>query len=130
MYRIYKGQPFTIASTEIRRGQWDLQILIMGEKNMQFSIESRFKTLREAEQYGVVWVKQWIDEGKPALEQQTEKSDASLASVLRAVREGGFLSRCRALLEPARLFVISFYRDFVIERYEKKKRHIQENLRR
>ncbi len=99
MYRIYKGQPFTIASAEIRPGQWELQILITGEKNMQFTIDSRFKTLREAEQYGVVWVKQWIDEGKPALEPQTEKSDARLASVLRAVNEGGFSSRCLALLK-------------------------------
>ena len=99
MYRIYKGQPFTIASKEIRRDQWDLQIWIMGEKNMQFSIESRFKTLREAEQYGVGWVKQWIDGGKLALEQQTEKSDARRASVLRAVKEGGFYSRCFALLK-------------------------------
>ncbi len=98
MYRIYKGQPFTISSTEIRPGQWELQILITGEKNMRFSIESqRFKTLREAEQYGAVWVKQWIDEGKPAIEPQTEKSDVSLASVLRAVKEGDFYSRCLAL---------------------------------
>ena len=99
MYRIYKGQPFTIASAEIRRGQWDLQIWIMGEKNMRFSITRQFKTFREAERYGVFWVHQWVDDGKPPLAHPIEKTEAHLGPVLPAVKARGLCYRCLVLLK-------------------------------
>ena len=61
MDRVYKGQPFTIASEEIRPGEWDLRIGIVAEKFVQIPVKERFATLREAEQYGLRWVKQWVD---------------------------------------------------------------------
>lgn len=99
MYRIYKGHPFTIASAEIRRGQWDLQIWIMDERHMQFSIKRQFKNFREAEEYGVLWVKQWVDDGKPALAQQIERTEAHLGPVLPAVKARGLFYRCLVLLK-------------------------------
>jgi len=99
MYRIYKGHPFTIASAEIRRGQWDLQIWIMDERHMQFSIKHQFKNFREAEEYGVLWVKQWVDDGKPALAHQIEKTEAHLMPVLPAVKAKGLFYRCLVLLK-------------------------------
>jgi len=101
MYRIYKELPFTIASTEIRRGQWDLQIGIMDEKYTQFSIKPQFKNRREAEEYGVSLVKQWVDEGKPALAHPIEKDkdEAHLRLVLPVAKVRSFFYHCLILLK-------------------------------
>lgn len=81
MYRIYKGQPFTIASTQIRRGKWDLRIGIMGEKTpVQISVKGEFATFQQAQQYGVRWVQQWVDEGQPDLARKTEARNISAGS--------------------------------------------------
>jgi len=88
MYRIYKGQPFTIASAQTRRGKWDLRIGIMGEKNpMQISVKGKFATFQEAQQYGVRWVKQWVDEGHPDLARETKACNilAGLPSKLLSI---------------------------------------------
>ena len=39
---------------------------------MQISVKGKFATSQEAQQYGVRWVKQWVDEGQPDLARTTE----------------------------------------------------------
>jgi hypothetical protein len=70
MTHTYKGHGITVKGAEIRPKHWDLHIAVMWSDgglttNKPFTITRRFDSLDEANTYGLLWVKNWIDGGKP-----------------------------------------------------------------
>jgi len=68
--RTHKGHEITIESVEVDLDEWDLNIAVTwleDEINRQrtFAITQIYKSYDDAVAHGLVWIKDWIDMGKP-----------------------------------------------------------------
>ena len=67
---MYKDHVIRISSVETSRNQWDLRIVVIWpesgvHKLRTFAITRRFESYDQALTRGLIWAKNWIDEGKP-----------------------------------------------------------------
>ena len=76
MYQSYKGHVIEISTNEMNPDRWDLEILITWSENgieltKACMIMRWFKALEEAIVYGILLVKNWIDNDKPTIPPKT-----------------------------------------------------------
>ena len=66
----YKDHEITLTCTETSPNQWELHVaVIWGDDGvfttLAFELPQRFDTYNDAITHAVLWVKNWIDDGKP-----------------------------------------------------------------
>ena len=72
MVHFYKGHEIRITAIEVKRGRWYSDIVILWQEgqtsvNRPCTIRRMFDTASQAENHSFILVKNWIDDGKPAV---------------------------------------------------------------